>query len=63
MIIIYIISIPMGILSAVKKDTAFDRGSSLVLFILYSLPAFWVGLLLLLYLSSGEYLNLFPLGG
>lgn len=62
-IIIYIISIPMGILSAVKKDSAFDRGSSLVLFILYSLPAFWVGLLLLLYLSSGEYLNLFPLGG
>jgi peptide/nickel transport system permease protein len=63
MIIIYIISIPMGILSAVKKDSAFDRGSSLALFILYSLPAFWVGLLLLLYLSSGEYLNLFPLGG
>ncbi|HOT44699.1 MAG TPA: ABC transporter permease [Spirochaetota bacterium] len=63
MIIIYIISIPMGVVSAVKKESAFDRGSSLVLFILYSLPTFWVGLLLLLYLGSGEYLNLFPLGG
>jgi len=63
MFIVYIISIPMGIVSAVKKDTAFDRGTSLVLFILYSLPTFWVGLLLLLYFSGGEYFNLFPLGG
>ncbi len=63
MIIIYIISIPLGIVAAVRKDSAFDRGSSLLLFLLYSLPSFWVALLLLLYLSSGEYLNIFPLGG
>jgi peptide/nickel transport system permease protein len=63
MFIMYIISIPMGILSAVKKDSAYDRISSFVLFLLYSLPHFWIALLLLLYLSSGEYLNLFPLGG
>ncbi len=63
MIIMYIISIPMGIVSALKKDTAFDRITSLALFILYSLPSFWIGLLLLLFLSGGEFLNLFPLGG
>ncbi len=63
LIIIYIISIPMGILSSIKKDTVFDRLSSLLLFILYSLPSFWVGLLLLMVFSGGEYLNLFPLGG
>jgi peptide/nickel transport system permease protein len=63
MIIMYIISIPMGIISAVKKDSLYDRISSLVLFVLYSLPHFWIALLLLLYLGSGEYLNLFPLGG
>jgi peptide/nickel transport system permease protein len=63
MIIVYIISIPAGIVSALKKDSLYDRISSLVLFILYSLPSFWIGLLLLLYLSGGEYLNLFPLGG
>lgn len=61
--IIYIISIPMGVISAVKKDSLFDRGQALFLFILYSLPSFWVGLLLLVYLAGGEYLNLFPLGG
>ncbi len=63
LVIVYIISIPMGIVSAVKKDSLFDRGTSLLLFVLYSLPSFWIGLLLLMYLSGGEYLNFFPLGG
>jgi len=59
----YIISIPLGIIAAVKKDSVFDRGSSIVLFVLYSLPSFWVGLLLILFFASGEYFNLFPLNG
>nr|HPI24053.1 ABC transporter permease [Spirochaetota bacterium] len=63
MIVVYIISIPMGIFSAVRKDSTYDRVSSLALFVLYSLPSFWVGLLLLLVFSGGDYLNLFPLGG
>ncbi len=33
------------------------------LFILYSLPEFWVGTILLVYLAGGEYLNWFPLTG
>ncbi len=62
-IIVYIISIPVGIVAGLKKDSLYDRVSSLILFILYSLPSFWVGLLLLMFLSGGEFLNLFPLGG
>lgn len=62
-ILTYIISIPIGIYAAVRKDSLFDRGSSLILFILYSLPHFWIGLLLLMFFSGGDYLNLFPLGG
>jgi peptide/nickel transport system permease protein len=62
-VVIYIISVPMGILTAVRKDSMFDRWTSLLLFILYSLPSFWVALLLLTYLAGGEYLDLFPLGG
>jgi peptide/nickel transport system permease protein len=63
LIIIYLISIPLGLFSAVKKNGFFDQGTSLLLFILYSLPSFWVALLLLLYLGGGEYLDLFPLNG
>jgi ABC-type dipeptide/oligopeptide/nickel transport system permease component len=63
MLVAYIISIPLGIVSAVRRNTRFDRITALLLFVLYSLPAFWVGLLLMILFSSGEYLNWFPLGG
>ncbi|MCU0847940.1 MAG: ABC transporter permease [Spirochaetes bacterium] len=61
--IVYIISIPLGIYSSVRRDSTFDRGTSLLLFILYSLPSFWVGLILVMFLSGEEFLNLFPLAG
>ena len=41
----YLISIPIGIYSAYRKDSKFDTGISLVLFILYSMPSFFVGTL------------------
>jgi peptide/nickel transport system permease protein len=59
----YIISIPLGIYTSARKDSNFDRITGLILFFLYSLPHFWVSLLLLKYLAGGEYLNLFPLSG
>lgn len=62
-LIMYLLSVPIGIYSAVRKDSAFDRISGLILFVMYSLPHFWIGLLLLLFFSGGDYLNLFPLGG
>ncbi|TVR77856.1 MAG: ABC transporter permease [Chitinophagaceae bacterium] len=65
-IIAYIISIPIGVLTAVKKDTAFDRGATAILFILYSLPGFWVATLLVIYFTTNDYgtwTNLFPTHG
>lgn len=44
----YLIALPLGILSAVKQGSAADRVTTFVLFILYSLPSFWAGLLLIL---------------
>ena len=61
--IAYLVSIPTGIYSAYKKDTAIDRGGSLVLFILYSLPSFFVGTLLLLYFANPDNLSWFPVSG
>ena len=62
-IIIYLISIPLGIWSAVKEYSVWDKVVMVNLFILYSLPTFWVATLLLVYLAGGEYLNIFPLVG
>ena len=49
----YILAIPIGVTSAVHEGGWFDRGSNLVLFVLYSLPVMWVGLLLQSYLCEG----------
>ena len=59
----YIISIPIGIYSAYKKDSAVDKGMSLILFILYSMPSFFVGTLLLLQFANPDNLSWFPVSG
>ena len=62
-IIAYLISIPIGIYSAYKKDSLADRGMSLILFILYSLPSFFVGTVLLLLFANPDFLTWFPESG
>lgn len=62
-LIVYLISIPLGIWSAIRETSIWDKVIMIKLFILYSLPTFWVGTILLVYFAGGEYLNLFPLMG
>jgi peptide/nickel transport system permease protein len=59
----YLISIPIGIYSAYKKDSAADKGMSLILFILYSMPSFFIGTLLLLQFANPDNLSWFPVSG
>ena len=42
----YLLSIPLGIYSAVKSGSVFDKSSAAFVFAMYALPTFWVGLLL-----------------
>jgi peptide/nickel transport system permease protein len=62
-IIVYFISIPLGVYSALHRETFLDSTLMLFLFILYSLPSFWVATILLMYLASGDHLNWFPMLG
>ncbi len=59
----YLIAIPIGIYSAYRRDSWFDRASSVTLFILYSLPSFFVGTLLLVIFANPDVLDWFPEGG
>jgi len=59
----YLISIPVGIRSAVKKNKAFDIVSSVILYLLFSLPVFWLGTLLLMTFSNPNVLWIFPASG
>ena len=58
--IIYLISIPIGVWSAVKRGSTFDHISSVILFVLYSIPSFWLATLLIMGLSSERAWNLLP---
>jgi peptide/nickel transport system permease protein len=44
----YGIAIPLGILSAVRRGSLGERAAALSLFALHSVPAFWLGLMLIL---------------
>ena len=62
-LVTYILSIPIGIQTAVRHDTVFDKTTTLFLFFLYSLPAISVALLLQATLCVGGLVPVFPLKG
>ena len=46
--LIFCIAIPIGIISAVKRNSVFDRITTILVFIGYAMPTFWLALLLIL---------------
>lgn len=63
LLLVYALALPIGIYSAVRRNHWTERLLSLGLFLLYSLPSFWVGLLLLLFFASDRFFDLFPVTG
>jgi len=66
LVLAYLIAIPLGIFSAVERNTKVERSLTLAVFVLYSLPSFFVATLLLLLFSEGSdfaFLRIFPTGG
>jgi peptide/nickel transport system permease protein len=55
--IAYILAIPLGVFSAVRRGTRRDTTITVALFVVYSLPSFWVGTMLIVYLSSGRFIR------
>jgi peptide/nickel transport system permease protein len=55
----YMIAIPLGVFSAVKRYTLADKTTTVMLFILYSLPSFWVANMLILLVGGGVF-DIFP---
>ncbi len=59
----YVVAVPIGVLSAVRRGGLFDRSMMLVVFIFYSFPTFWLSMWLIRIFAGGEYLNFFPAQG
>lgn len=58
---ICLISIPLGIYCAVKKDSFADKSITVILFILYSIPSFWLALMFMI--LFGINLGWLPISG
>jgi len=59
----YLIAIPLGIYSAVRTGSRLDQISTLAVFMLYSLPSFWIGTLIIIFFCGGDFFAWFPPGG
>ncbi|MEI6816470.1 MAG: ABC transporter permease [Bacteroidota bacterium] len=62
-ILAYLFSIPIGIKAAAKKGKTFDKISSVILFLMYSLPVFWTATLLLMTFANPDVFSLFKPSG
>ena len=59
----YILAIILGVYSAKYAESTFDRSSTFILFMLYSMPVMWVALLLQSTFCEGGRFPVFPLRG
>jgi microcin C transport system permease protein len=63
LILSYLISIPLGILKAIKDGSTFDQSTSFLLFLAYSIPGFMLAIFLIVFFSGGSFMDIFPIGG
>ncbi len=62
-LLIYLISIPLGIKKAVAHGSRFDAWSSLVIIVCHAIPTFLIAILCIILFAGGSFLELFPLKG
>lgn len=62
-LIIYLVSIPLGIRKAVRHGSKFDIWTSTAVIVGNAIPGFLFGILLIVLFAGGSFLNLFPLKG
>jgi microcin C transport system permease protein len=62
-LIVYSVSIPLGIAKAVRDGTRFDFWTSTAILVGYAIPGFVLGVVLLVLFGGGSFWSLFPLRG
>jgi len=61
MVLILLVAIPIGVMSAVKQDSLFDKGTTIFVFLGFAMPTFWLALLLMM--LFGVKLEWLPISG
>ena len=63
MLLIYTISIPLGVAKAIRDGSRFDAWTSGVILVGYAVPSFLFAIFLIVFFAGGSYFDLFPLKG
>jgi len=61
--LVYLIAIPCGIYSSTHEGSFADKILTVGFFFLYSLPSFWVAVLLIMLFGGGDFWDIFPVYG
>ena len=62
-LLVYLISIPLGIQKAVRDGTRFDVASSAAVLVAYAIPGFLFAIMLVVLFAGGSFVQWFPLRG
>ena len=62
-LLVYLISIPLGIRKAIKHGSNFDIWTSSVIIVGYAIPSFLFAIFLIVFFAGGSYFDWFPLRG
>ena len=62
-LLVYFISIPLGIAKAVRNGSRFDLGTSAAVLVGYAIPSFLFAILLVVLFAGGSFYHWFPLRG
>ncbi len=62
-LLVYLISIPLGIAKAVRAGTRFDTVTTFIVLLGYAIPSFVMGVVLLVFFAGGSFFQWFPLRG
>ena len=62
-LIIYLVSIPLGVVKALHHGSRFDIWSSTIVIVGYAIPGFLFAIILIIFFASGNYFSWFPLRG
>ncbi len=62
-LLVYLISLPLGIAKAVRAGTRFDTATTFIVLLGYAIPSFVMGVVLLVFFAGGSFVQWFPLRG
>ena len=59
----YLIAVPIGVFFSVRQGSWSDQVTTVILFMMYSVPNFWLATMAIVFLCGGDFFHIFPVTG